>query len=343
MGVFEAGLTPGIVAYLPYWYTKDEVGQRTAFFFSALFFSSVIGAPIAGGIVSNQIGSLERYEALFLIEGGLTLAIGILMFFIIKDYPDTATFFTPEEQELVVRRLSASQGLASKAKTSMKQTIAAFLDWKVYCYSVIGFSVNNVVVVIGYFGPSIFRAMGYTSVQATYMGTLPAVAGTIGALVSVFTIKRFKLSTLILINMVFSTIGFAILGYTKSNGLRLFGMMLNAFFNSGNFSLLVTWLSVNCGSVAKRMVAVALSSTIYGVAGATTPYLFTFKYAPKYFLGFSFSVGMLVLGVVCTIVLIVYFNAVNKHRLANPVDMSHMSVEEQQELNDSHPNFIYRL
>ncbi|OLY77667.1 putative transporter [Smittium mucronatum] len=343
MGVFEAGLTPGIVAYLPYWYTKSEVGQRTAFFYSAFFFSSVIGAPMAGGIVSRKIGSLKRYEALFLIEGSLTLAIGIFMFFMIKDYPDTAKFFTQEEQELLVRRITASQGLASKTRTSTKQTVAAFADWKVYIFSIIAFAINNCTIVIGYFGPSIFKSMGYNSSQATYMGTLPAAAGFVGALASVYTIKKFKLSDLILVNLVFATIGFAIFGYAKQNGLRLFGIFLHSLFLAGNFSLVVTWLSVNCGSVPKRMVSVAIYSTVNGVAGIVVPYLFTYNYAPKYVMGFSFSVGLLCLSVVLTIFLRLYFSYINKIRLENPVDLSKMSVEDQQAMNDNHPNFIYML
>ena len=39
----------------------------------------------------------------FLIEGGLTVVIGIVSFWIIVDFPDDATFLNPLEKSVVTR------------------------------------------------------------------------------------------------------------------------------------------------------------------------------------------------------------------------------------------------
>ncbi|PVZ98858.1 hypothetical protein BB558_005136 [Smittium angustum] len=321
MGLFEAGLTPGIVAYMPYCF--------------------IVGTPVASAIISHQIGKFARYKALFLIEGGITFVVGLLLYILVQDYPDKAKFFTPEEKELAVRRISASQGLASQSKTSVKQTIAALADWKIYVYSIIFFANNNLVVVAGYFGPSIFTSMGYNSTQSVNMGLLPGAAGFVGTIIAFFTVKKYPLFLQIIANVVLSAVGTAMFGFGNSNVLRLSGLLISSIFNNTNFPLIVVWVSVNCGSVPKRMVSMAILFTISGAAGIVTPYFFTRSYAPKYTSGFIFATALMVLSVVLCLVMKIYFDRVNKHRLANPTDVSHMSTKEQQDLNDNHPNFIY--
>jgi MFS family permease len=47
LGVMQAGIVPGIVMYLSYWYQKRELGARMGLFFSAASFSSALGGILA--------------------------------------------------------------------------------------------------------------------------------------------------------------------------------------------------------------------------------------------------------------------------------------------------------
>ncbi|PVU95664.1 hypothetical protein BB559_002649 [Furculomyces boomerangus] len=132
-------------------------------------------------------------------------------------------------------------------------------------------------------------------------------------------------------------------GFGNSNILRLSGLLISSIFNNTNYPLVVVWLSVNCGSVPKRMVSMAISFTISGAAGIVTPYFFTKKYEPKFTAGFVFPTALMALSIVLCLVLKVYYGRVNRYRLANPTDVSHITIKEQQDLNDNHPNFIYTL
>ncbi|OMH83496.1 hypothetical protein AX774_g3008 [Zancudomyces culisetae] len=49
MGALEAGLSPGVVTYLPFWYTLDEIPTRMFMFYTALALTGVFGPVIAYG------------------------------------------------------------------------------------------------------------------------------------------------------------------------------------------------------------------------------------------------------------------------------------------------------
>ena len=54
LGLTEAGLFPGMVVYLTFWYTKKELALRTAY----LFVSAAIAGSI-GGLLAYGIGFMD--------------------------------------------------------------------------------------------------------------------------------------------------------------------------------------------------------------------------------------------------------------------------------------------
>ncbi|OLY77984.1 putative transporter [Smittium mucronatum] len=343
LGVFEAGFTPGIVAYLPYWYVKSEIGPRMSIFFMALPIAGILGGPVGASLVKIKSNVLKPYQVLFLTEGSITLFLGILVFFLLYDYPETFRHFTPEEKAIALRRISASQGLASNSKVSYKQTLAAFMDWKIYAFSFIAFGPNNCLVIFGYFGPTIIRGMGYSRVTATYMSGIPYAFGLIGSLLSIYLISRVKIYKIYFILTPISIVGYSLAAFTRIGALRMAGLCISNFATCASVAFGATWMSSNCGSVPKRMISTAIYLTISGFAGFVTPYMFTTKQEPNYVAGNVFAIAMLALTFILSVVLKFYFEKQNKKRDENPVDVSHLSEKEQQDLNDHHPNFRYVL
>ncbi|PVU95724.1 hypothetical protein BB561_001641 [Smittium simulii] len=343
LGVFEAGFTPGIVAYLPYWYTREELGSRMSVFFMALPISGMVGGPIAAKLVQTQILNLQRYQGIFFVEGIVTTAIGILTFFIMHDYPDTAKFYTPAEKELMTHRITLDQGLASKAKISRKQSFNALLDWKIYVFSLVGFGPNNCLALLGYFGPTIIASMGYSKTTATYMAGIPYACGIFSMFIVLRYINRIQLWKLYLICIPSNILGASLTAYALKPELRLFGLCLVGVGTCPITPVGMTWMSTNAGSVSKRMISTAIFTTITGLAGFISPYIFTSKYAPKYAIGHGFNIIMLCISLGCALFLAYYFKKENARRDANPVDVSHLSLEELQAMNDRNPMFRYKL
>ena len=67
------------------------------------------------------------------------------------------------EREIIVRRIIEDAGPATETHFSWNQVIQAFLDWKVYAYSLSYICGAICVYSLAMFMPSIIQGMGYTS------------------------------------------------------------------------------------------------------------------------------------------------------------------------------------
>ena len=106
LGVAEAGLYPGVAYYLTMWYKTDELAFRQSLFFSAASVAGAFSGLLAYAIAKmDGIGGLAGWKWIFILEGMLTVAVAVAAFFILYDFPDTASFLTVEEKAWVVHRL----------------------------------------------------------------------------------------------------------------------------------------------------------------------------------------------------------------------------------------------
>lgn len=134
LGLAEAGLFPGINFYLSCWYKRDELGIRAAIFFSAAAASGSFGGLLAAAIAQmNGIGGKAGWAWIFILEGLLTILIGIASLWMVFDFPDEARFLSDIDRERVIRRLKADQQSSAKHEDfKMSYFWEAIKDWKTY-------------------------------------------------------------------------------------------------------------------------------------------------------------------------------------------------------------------
>lgn len=134
LGLAEAGLFPGINFYLSCWYKRDELGIRAAIFFSAAAASGSFGGLLAAAIAQmDGIGGKAGWAWIFILEGLLTILVGIASFWLVFDFPDNARFLSDIDRERVIRRLKADQQSSAKPEAfKMAYFWEAIKDWKTY-------------------------------------------------------------------------------------------------------------------------------------------------------------------------------------------------------------------
>jgi hypothetical protein len=93
-------------------------------------------ATVVGGEVTPLItksGILTRYSRwIFIIEGVVTAAIGVLSKFWLTDWPETASFLNDEERALLIARLNADTGDAVMNRFDKRAAKRIFSDPKIY-------------------------------------------------------------------------------------------------------------------------------------------------------------------------------------------------------------------
>ena len=78
------------------------------------------------------IGGYNGWRWIFIIEGLATVVFAVVSRYFIVDWPETAKFLSPEERQLLIRRLSEEEGDARMDRLDSKARRRAFGDWKIY-------------------------------------------------------------------------------------------------------------------------------------------------------------------------------------------------------------------
>ncbi|EPQ53585.1 MFS general substrate transporter [Gloeophyllum trabeum ATCC 11539] len=97
LGVLQGGFIPDLILYMSYFYTKTELPIRLALFWMSSNACAIISSFIAFGVLHMR-GILGKagWRWLFLIEGLITLIIGVLTFFMMPPSPtQTKTWYRP--------------------------------------------------------------------------------------------------------------------------------------------------------------------------------------------------------------------------------------------------------
>lgn len=96
--------SPGCLYYLSCWYTRKELGFRTAVLYSGALISGAFSGFIAAGVTYGMDGArgLGAWQWLFIIEGVTTVVVAGACAFILPNFPRTTTWLTDEERTLAI-------------------------------------------------------------------------------------------------------------------------------------------------------------------------------------------------------------------------------------------------
>jgi hypothetical protein len=112
------------------WYRRHEVNFRIALFFSAATIAGAFGGLLARLInLMDDVGGLEGWRWIFILEGILTFVVALASFWMLYDYPDTAKFLTDAERVVIAERLSLdTQSLSTEFKKKCESLLYPWLD-----------------------------------------------------------------------------------------------------------------------------------------------------------------------------------------------------------------------
>ncbi|MET1086884.1 MAG: MFS transporter, partial [Arthrobacter sp.] len=160
LGVAEAGFTPGILLYLTYWFVQKDRAQAYAMFLIGIPLSSVIGAPLASGLIqwgNNLLFGLDGWRFMILITGIPAILLGVMCFYYLTDKPDQAKWLTEEERTLLVRDLADEEGTYVQHKLR-----GVLLNGKVWLLGLGYFGLVFGLYAIGFFLPTIIKGFQQT-------------------------------------------------------------------------------------------------------------------------------------------------------------------------------------
>ncbi|KAK2073233.1 hypothetical protein P8C59_007528 [Phyllachora maydis] len=260
LGLTEAGLFPGVNYYLSCWYKRSEFGIRAAIFFSAAALSGSFGGLLAAAIEKMEgIGGLAGWSWIFVLEGLLTIIIGVVSFWMVHDFPDEAKFLSDADRTRVIRRLKLDmQSSAEREDFKMLYFWQAVKDWKMWLGMVIYMGCDMPLYAFSLFLPSIVSDLGWgeSVVKAQLMSVPPYAAAAVMTVVVGYIADRTRQrGACNYLTAPLGVAGFGMLLGSDRAGIRYAGTFLGALGIYPCISNTISWMANNTEGVYKRGVA----------------------------------------------------------------------------------------
>lgn len=273
LGAAEAGFLPGVLYYMTLWFPTQRRGRVFSIFTSGSAVGGIVVGPLSGWIMVHLNGAagLRGWEWLFVLQGGTAVVIGVLLFCLLSDSPQTAKWISEEDRG----RLLAQLGDTEIASESRSGSGIAFRDPRVWLLGLI-LGVTNLGIYLGVFWlPTIIRNAGIANLQAigfltstSYLGAALAMLG-LGWSSDRFQERRWHVAITLIVAALALVAG---ANFSGSPGLGIGGVVISTALFIGVTPVL--WVHASSFIEGKTAATgFALINVCAGVAAFLAPYL----------------------------------------------------------------------
>ncbi|KAF9481517.1 MFS general substrate transporter [Pholiota conissans] len=293
LGVFEAGFFPSLVFIITTWYKRHEVQQRLAIFYLVSILFGGISSLLAFGIahLSGKAGLLG-WSWIFIIEGILTIVLGLLTWLFVPDFPDKSKFITDEQRKMILDRVEADRGDSIPDKMTGAKLLQHLSDPIVWIMAFMFLCSTMPAYAIGFFITIILKTMGYSTLMSLVLTCPPYVFAALSTFVFARTsdITRRRALWLAVQNVI-CLVGLFITAYSTKHPVRYFGLFLINAGASGCVPGVLAYSSNNITSHTKRAVSTGIVIAAGGIGGIFATTVYRQKDFPGYMPGLWATIG----------------------------------------------------
>ncbi|EUC58232.1 MFS general substrate transporter, putative, partial [Rhizoctonia solani AG-3 Rhs1AP] len=308
LGICEGGMMPGIAFYLSTYYKRDELVFRIGIFCSASTLSGAFGGLLASGLL--KIPKLKgvpngAWRNIFLIEGAITIALGLAGFCFLPRSAEKSRFLKDREKMIAVQRLVQDEDNGNTAGSQAVQDDSwwrAFKDINTWICGVVA-SVFAIAVAYGSFRSG-RRGIWLLLLAPLVIAGLAILLGTAN---------------------------------TQANYAAIFLIAMGAFPQG---PMLLSWATNNSAPNTVRAVSSALVVAIGTIGPIITSWIYLPGDSPRYHIANSVQLAGQATFFILVAVLVIHNTLENRRRARGERDYRlNASKEEVARLGSLHPNF----
>ncbi|MCG7607896.1 MULTISPECIES: MFS transporter [Mycobacterium] len=188
LGMAEAGFFPAVIYYMAKWLPDSHRGRATALFIAGSSIAAAISGPLSGPLLSlHGQGGLRGWQWLFLIEGMVSVLVGVVAYFMLNSKIRDARWLTRAEQDALIDAIEVEEAEKTRAsgvegKGNRWKMLA---DPKLLLFCWIYFAIQLSIYANTFWLPSIVRRIdGLNDITVGLLSSLPWISAVIAVYLS---------------------------------------------------------------------------------------------------------------------------------------------------------------
>ncbi|KAK8853051.1 hypothetical protein IAR55_003752 [Kwoniella newhampshirensis] len=295
---FQGGFIPDCILYLSYYYTKTELPVRLGFFWVANYLANLITGFLAVGLLQMRgVGGRAGWRYMFLIEGLLTLTVGVASFFMMpssasatKTWYRPKGYFNDDQVKILVNRAlrddPTKSSMHNRQALPVKTIFRCLGDYDMYPLYFIGlmFGIGGYPVQ-QYFQLSM-RQLGFNTIQSNLLSipnTVWSIINLLGiTILSELVDSRTFVAMAENLWMLPNYIALLALPNSALTPWTYFGIATVLLAFPYVHAIQVAWTSRNSGSVENRTVSASAYNMMVQVSAIIGANLYQASDSPRY-------------------------------------------------------------
>ncbi|GAA5984372.1 hypothetical protein JCM10908_003319 [Rhodotorula pacifica] len=319
LGALEGSYFTSIIYSWAFWYSPAEMAPRVLLLYVANSSSGGFSGLFAYA-VSFANGRIAGWQVLFILEGVLTIVLGIAVFFILPDWPQvslqpfrlylhiskavadeaperpqTSKWMSPLEQEYTIAHLHRDAPRKTAKTWKSAEIIAMLADptfwlfslfWA--CYAVGAWGISTVL-------PFVVKDLGITDSAGTQLLQIPpAATGVAMCLISAYLIRKLKLSafavTLAIVGGVL--VGYIVFIQVSAPGVRYAAVCVVSGSCTAAYACLWPRRVAALRGTSAAALGIGINNAISQFSGILGPQLWRVDYGPRYLVSAKAATAM---------------------------------------------------
>ncbi|KAI0906397.1 major facilitator superfamily domain-containing protein [Ustulina deusta] len=266
LGLAEAGMFPGIILQMTYWYRPDEMSLRLLYFC-----------------------------ALFLVEAIATIIFSIGIWFLLPDFPETASWLTDKEKAFIQARLPENAPRAAEQNFNVGEIWSSLKDKRLWLFTLIWALFTVGTSGVRFYQPTVIANLGFTTIAQAQLLNLPiSVVGLLVIFVTGYFADGGRLPRPLypLTFLIVIIASYSVLIVYPSNGSVYAATLIGNAVTAAWFPMMWPWRVQTTSGATGSAFSIGFVNSYGQIGGAIGPQIFRSAYAPKYTVSFGVAVGL---------------------------------------------------
>ena len=354
LGIFEAGMLPGIAYYLSRWYTRAELTFRLSLYIVTAPLAGAFGGMLASGILTlDSFGGLASWRMIFAVEGIITIGISLAAMVLLTDRPETARWLSASEKALAVARVKSERETCSAVldKMNTKKYLKGIMNPVTMSVAFVFLFDAVTVQALAFFLPTVVKNIfpDASTVRQQLYTVPPYLVGSFFAVLLPFLSWRLDhRQGFFLFPAVMVMTAYSMFVASQDRQVRYAATFLaSTAFSLGPMTN--AQVSANVVSDTARNAALAANGMFAAVGGLVGVWSFLPWDAPNYLIGNGLNLGTSSSTLVLSLATLVWMRWDNKRRERAEAEpgtkerLQHLTSEETEDLDWRHPAFRWKL